>query len=572
VHGERISKESAETGENEAGRRATPASTDTGDVRSPLGVQTKLTVGAVDSPLEREADQVARRVVQAIRSRSVLAEPHADGETDAEGRVHRSMNTSDASTTEPVTRRIQRRTTIDASTTEPVTGRIQRRPTIDAEGADVDADTDAAIRSQRGGGQALSRQARTTMESAFGADFGQVRVHTGARAAQLNRSLQAEAFTTGSDIFFRSGAPDTTSRSGQELLAHELTHVVQQTGTTAPRAKGGVSESRSMRPGPNTRVDGSDPAKIAALLAEAEAEEALEERELAANASKARAKRRTARRPPRRKQGADNTNFRGGAKGLLARAAYGVKRAVKNLPDVAVNRQVPAGPNGTAHIDPTDYGICDTETPGENDIRVEAVRDGDEWHLELKKVSAKYSKIIQLPAGVSNVTGPGGGGPGETTLANSRMQIKNLLATFGPPYYMLDAVDGHESVHEERLLPALRKIAPAIQQEFVNISVPYEGDGLKLAAQNVSPGGPQAFGDKAAALAAMKAKPEYAAAVANILAEWDVAYDDLIDNDHQGKAQKGEEKHSKPMIKKINAFRKQNGRKAIPIKYTWTPY
>ena len=66
------------------------------------------------------------------------------------------------------------------------------------------------------------------MESVFGgADFSGVRVHTGDRAAELNRSVRAEAFTTGDDIFF-SGGVDGSSSAGRELLAHELTHVVQQ--------------------------------------------------------------------------------------------------------------------------------------------------------------------------------------------------------------------------------------------------------------------------------------------------------------------------------------------------------
>jgi outer membrane protein OmpA-like peptidoglycan-associated protein len=68
------------------------------------------------------------------------------------------------------------------------------------------------------------------MESAFGVDFGSVRVHTGAQANMLNHQLSARAFTTGQDIFFRQGEYNPGSSGGQELLAHELTHVVQQNG------------------------------------------------------------------------------------------------------------------------------------------------------------------------------------------------------------------------------------------------------------------------------------------------------------------------------------------------------
>jgi len=60
-------------------------------------------------------------------------------------------------------------------------------------------------------------------------------VHADAEADALNRSLNARAFTTGTDIFFREGAHNPGSSGGRELLAHELTHVVQQTGDEVHR-------------------------------------------------------------------------------------------------------------------------------------------------------------------------------------------------------------------------------------------------------------------------------------------------------------------------------------------------
>ena len=64
----------------------------------------------------------------------------------------------------------------------------------------------------------------------MGADFSGVRVHTGGQADTLNRNLSARAFTTGQDIFFKQGEYSPGSSGGRELLAHELTHVVQQNG------------------------------------------------------------------------------------------------------------------------------------------------------------------------------------------------------------------------------------------------------------------------------------------------------------------------------------------------------
>lgn len=97
--------------------------------------------------------------------------------------------------------------------------------------AEITPETEQAIDRSRGGGRPLDGGVRRQMEGAFGADFGGVRVHTGAEPDALNRQLSARAFTTGQDVFFRHGQYDPGTSSGRELLAHELTHVVQQTGS-----------------------------------------------------------------------------------------------------------------------------------------------------------------------------------------------------------------------------------------------------------------------------------------------------------------------------------------------------
>ena len=92
-----------------------------------------------------------------------------------------------------------------------------------------------AIQQARGGGQALDSGVRAQMEAAFGADFGGVRAHADAGADMLNRALSARAFTVGQDIFFKQGEYSPASRHGRELLAHELTHVVQQNSDKGQR-------------------------------------------------------------------------------------------------------------------------------------------------------------------------------------------------------------------------------------------------------------------------------------------------------------------------------------------------
>ncbi|PXX69504.1 Putative peptidoglycan-binding domain-containing protein [Pseudomonas sp. LAMO17WK12:I10] len=87
------------------------------------------------------------------------------------------------------------------------------------------------------GGTALSREERQFFEPRFGNDFANVRIHADANADRLARSINAEAFTFGSHIAFRSQRYAPRSESGQHLLAHELTHVVQQTGANPTAAR-----------------------------------------------------------------------------------------------------------------------------------------------------------------------------------------------------------------------------------------------------------------------------------------------------------------------------------------------
>lgn len=96
------------------------------------------------------------------------------------------------------------------------------------------------IQAKRGSGQPLDEGVRRQMEPSLGQDFSDVRVHADGEADALNRAVQAEAFTTGKDIFFRSGKYNPGSSDGQKLLAHELTHVVQQ-GSVPPSSEMTVS-------------------------------------------------------------------------------------------------------------------------------------------------------------------------------------------------------------------------------------------------------------------------------------------------------------------------------------------
>jgi hypothetical protein len=79
-----------------------------------------------------------------------------------------------------------------------------------------------------GGGSPLDRDTQGFMESSLGADFSDVRVHNDGKATESARSVQAYAYTVGNDVVFQSDKYSPGSESGQRMLAHELTHVVQQ--------------------------------------------------------------------------------------------------------------------------------------------------------------------------------------------------------------------------------------------------------------------------------------------------------------------------------------------------------
>lgn len=97
-------------------------------------------------------------------------------------------------------------------------------------GPDKGSDISDRIKKTKGKGQPMSEKTARLMEQAFGADFSNVTIHTDEQAASLNKDMHSIAFTNGSDIYFAEGQYNPDSSSGKTLLAHELTHVIQQTG------------------------------------------------------------------------------------------------------------------------------------------------------------------------------------------------------------------------------------------------------------------------------------------------------------------------------------------------------
>ncbi len=163
----------------------------------PLFFQPKLTVGPTDDVYEREADATAEKVMR-------MTEPFIQrkcSHCEEEEKVQRS----------PLVK--------------PIT------PSVQAKGGTVSDELVNRINVTQGSESGMDKSTQSFMEDRFGTDFSSVKIHTGDEAVKMNRALNAQAFTVGDDIYFNSGkyAPDTDS--GKHLLAHELTHTVQQGGT-----------------------------------------------------------------------------------------------------------------------------------------------------------------------------------------------------------------------------------------------------------------------------------------------------------------------------------------------------
>jgi len=115
------------------------------------------------------------------------------------------------------------------------------RSKVTNQNGELKSEINDAIQKKRGGGSPLPETVQQEARKILGQDFRDVRVHTDDEAHTLSRSIQARAFTIGKDIFFKRGVYAPGSSSGRETLIHELTHVVQQSGSkTSGRLKLGA--------------------------------------------------------------------------------------------------------------------------------------------------------------------------------------------------------------------------------------------------------------------------------------------------------------------------------------------
>lgn len=243
-------------------------------------IQPKLTVGAAHDHYEEEADTVAQRVMtmpepasphsvqrpaapeekdkeKALQARPLAAwitpfvqrqtAPEEDKENPIQGKslpgsimplVQREMIPEEDKEKKPVQAKVlsdrsppslqrEMATEDDKEKKEQaIQGKLSVQRAAAGESFEAGADVETRLGRSKGGGSPLPDHVRSYMEPRFGVDFSGVRVHTGHEAAQMNQFVGAQAFTHGQDIYFGVGKTPGIS----DLMAHELTHVVQQTG------------------------------------------------------------------------------------------------------------------------------------------------------------------------------------------------------------------------------------------------------------------------------------------------------------------------------------------------------
>ena len=179
----------------------------------------KLIIGQPNDIYEQEADRVADEVMR-MPLKTGDNDQSPTGTQSTKPAIQLKLGCSSANGSPPGEEDILERKIIP---------HIIRGSDVDSgQSSDVTLSTESAIRSLPGKGQRLSRSERSFFEPRFGVDFSGVRLHSGTQAGELANTLQAKAFTVGSDIVIGTDQYFPGTSEGRKLIGHELTHVVQQ--------------------------------------------------------------------------------------------------------------------------------------------------------------------------------------------------------------------------------------------------------------------------------------------------------------------------------------------------------
>lgn len=199
-------------------------------------LQPKLKINAPGDKYEREADRIAEQVIQTTdvgikpggaKTNQIQPKPLA---TKISPVVQQKSEKAELEEEEDL---LQTKPNINLQRKCAKCQEEEKKQTVQTKAAgrtprSASPSLSSRIQSTRGRGQAMDSATHSFMSSRFGADFSQVRIHTDTAAVQMNREINAQAFTVGKDVYFNQGKYNPGSVNGKRLLAHELTHVVQQ--------------------------------------------------------------------------------------------------------------------------------------------------------------------------------------------------------------------------------------------------------------------------------------------------------------------------------------------------------
>jgi hypothetical protein len=203
-------------------------------------IQPKLTIGQPNDNYEKEADATADKVVQRLSEPTSIqtnkqATPitpfvqkkcaHCEEEEKLQKKELEDFQFTDSLQKKPIFESNIQRKCSKCEKEE----KLQKK--TDGASQNPSTNIESRLSSSKGSGSPLSQSTREQMENSFDADFSGVRIHDDSSAVQMSKDLNAQAFTHGSDIYFNSGKYDASSPKGKHLLAHELTHVVQQSAS-----------------------------------------------------------------------------------------------------------------------------------------------------------------------------------------------------------------------------------------------------------------------------------------------------------------------------------------------------
>ena len=263
-----------------------------------FGVQAKLNIGKPNDKYEKEADAVADQVVnqqnmfgsspfipaqpdsvqkseetpeeETIQQEAIgdsitplvqkQEEEEAVQSKEEDGEVQRTIEDNSETALTPAPLQMKVGEEIQEKEDEEIQEKEEETEVQKSRASDDGGDTsnlESSLASSKGGGSPMDSDTRSNMESGFGKDFSGVRVHTDDNAAKMNKDLGSQAFTNGNDIYFNEGKYNPSSKDGQHLLAHELTHTVQQGASTDPASvqKAEATEEPAPAPKPGTPID-----------------------------------------------------------------------------------------------------------------------------------------------------------------------------------------------------------------------------------------------------------------------------------------------------------------------------